>query len=84
MISVGKIASKKIGVLICFMKFLSPEVCISINLPYDYAWITVFMSGLVLPVATRNCQISYKNRYVGLLVIHLLSLLNPWLIVGSL
>ena len=34
------------------------------------------MSGLVLLVATWNCWISYRNRYVGLLVLHLLPLLN--------
>ena len=39
------------------------------------------MSGLVLLVATWNCWISYRNGYVGLLVLHLLRLLNPWLIV---
>ena len=32
------------------------------------------MSGLVLLVATWNCWISYKNRYAGLLVLHLLYL----------
>ena len=37
------------------------------------------MSGLVLLVATWNCWISYRNRYAGLLVLHLLPLLNPWL-----
>ena len=31
-------------------------------------WNTVIMSGLVLVVATWNCYLSYKNRYVGLLV----------------
>ena len=39
------------------------------------------MSGLVLLVATWNCWISYKNGYAGLLVLHLLPLMNPWLIV---
>ena len=29
----------------------------------------------------RNCWLSYKNRYAGLLVLHLLPLLNPWFIV---
>ena len=38
------------------------------------------MSGLVLLVATWNFWISYKNRYVELLVLHLLPLLNPWFI----
>ena len=39
------------------------------------------MPGLVLLVATWNCWISYRNGYVGLLVLHLLPLWNPWLIV---
>ena len=39
------------------------------------------MSGLVLLVATWNYWISYKNRYAGLLVLHSLLLLNPWLVV---
>ena len=56
-------------------------VSISINLPYGHVWNTAIMSGLVLLVATWNCWISYRNRYVGLLVLHLLPLLNPWLIV---
>ena len=30
-------------------------LCISINLPYNHAWNTVVMSGLVLLVATWNC-----------------------------
>ena len=52
-----------------------PELlCISINLPYCHAWNTVVMSGLVLLVTTWNCWISYKNRYAGLLVLHLLPL----------
>ena len=56
-ISIATTASKKIGALICSMKFLSPErfLCISINLPYSHVRITVFMSGLVLVVATWNC-----------------------------
>ena len=51
------------------------------NLPYDNVWNIVFMSGLVLLVATWNCQVSYKSRYAGLFVLHLLPVLNPWLIV---
>ena len=66
------------------MKFFSPEVALylSINLPQVHAWNTVVMSGLVPLVATWNCPISYKNGYAGLLVLHLLPLLNPWLNVG--
>ena len=61
--------------------FLLKLLCIFINLPYAHAWNTVVMFGLVLFVATWNCWISYKIGYAGLLVLHLLSLLNPWLIV---
>ena len=34
--------------LICYMKFLSPEVGLYLNLAYCYAWNTVAVSGLVL------------------------------------
>ena len=55
-ISIANIVSKKIGVLLLSMKFLSPEVAlISINLPYVHVWNTVAMSGLVPLVATSNC-----------------------------
>ena len=57
--------------------FLLRLLCISINLPYNHAWNTVVMSGLVLLVATWICWISYKNKYAGLLVLHLQPLLNP-------
>ena len=36
-ISIAKNGSKKIGALICFMKFLLRLLCISINLPYAHA-----------------------------------------------
>ena len=78
-VSIAKTASKKIGALIHSIKFLSPEValCISISLPYGHVWNTAVMSGLVLLVAAWNCWIGYRNGYVGLLVLHLLPLLNP-------
>ena len=60
--------------------FLLRLLCISINAPYNHAWNTVVMSGLMLLGATRNCRISYKNWYAGPLVLHMLPLLNPWLI----
>ena len=57
--SIAKTASKKIGALICSMKFLSPEVfllrLISLNLPYTHVWNTVVTCGLVSPVATWIC-----------------------------
>ena len=49
-VSIAKTASKKIGALIRFMKFLSPEI-----LPYSHVWNTVVTSGLVPLVATWNC-----------------------------
>ena len=59
-ISITQSVSKKIGALIHSMKFLSPGLFfISINLPHSHAWNTVVISGLVLLVATWNCQVSY-------------------------
>ena len=54
--------------------FLLRLLYITINLPYGRIWNTVFMCGLVLLVATWNRWISYKNRYTGLLPLHLLPL----------
>ena len=42
----------------------------------------VAMSGLVHLAATWKCYINYKHRYVGLLVIQLLPLLNSLMNVG--
>ena len=61
--------------------FLVRLLYISINIPYGHVSNTVVISGLVPLVATWNCQRSYKNEYAGLLVLHLLLFLNPWLIV---
>ena len=82
-ISIAKTVSKKIGALIRFMKFLSAEVALYlyINLPYGYAWNFFVISDQVLLAATWDCWISYRNRYVGLLVLHQLPLSKPWLIV---
>ena len=81
-VSIAKTASKKIGALIRSMKFLSPEVALYLyKSPIRPCMEYVVMFGLVLLVATWNCWISYRNGYVGLLVLHLLPLLNPWLIV---
>ena len=74
-ISIAKIACKKIGALIRFMKFLSPEVAL-----YLYKLPIFVTSGLVPLVATWNCQTTYKNRYAGILVLHLVLLLNPALL----
>ena len=57
---------------------------ISINLTYSHAWNTVVMSGMVLLVATWNCQISYKNKYARMLALPLVLLLNHHWNVASL
>ena len=44
-------------------------------------WNTVVTPGLVPLVTTWNCWTSCKNEYAGMVVLHLLLLLNPWLIV---
>ena len=39
----------------------------------------IIMFGLVLLVATWICWISYRNQYVALEVLPMLTLLNPWI-----
>ena len=79
-ISITKTASKKIGVLTHSMKFLSPDVALylyksTIRPCMEYC--CHIWAGA--PSSTWNCWISYRKGYVGLLVLHLLRLLNPWL-----
>ena len=79
-ICIAKTASKKIEALICSMKFLSPEVALYLyKSTIFHVWNTVVISGLVLLVASCDCQTSSKNEYAGLLVLHLLLGLNSWL-----
>ena len=81
-LSLAEIASKNIGALIHSMKFLFPEVTLYLYKSTTWLYMKYCCHiWMVLLAATWNCKISYKNRYVGLLVLHLLSLLNPWLIV---
>ena len=73
-ISIAKTASNKIGALIHSMRFFSPEVVLCLY------------KSTIRPCMEYCCHvwnywISYKNGYAGLLVLHLLPLLNPWLIV---
>ena len=74
-ISIAKPASKKIGVLIRSMKFRSEValyLCKSTIRPCMEYCCHVW-------AGTTSC--CYKNGYAGLLVLHLLLLLYPWLIV---
>ena len=81
-ISIAKTVSKKIGALICPVKFLSPEVAV-----YLYkSTIRPFMEYCChVWAGATNCYLELldklKNGYAGLLILHLLPLLNPWLIV---
>ena len=82
MISIGKSASKKIGALICSMKFLSPEVAL-----YLY-------KSTIRPCMEYCCHVwacapscyldlwdKLQKRMCRLSVLHLLPLSNPWLII---
>ena len=84
-ISVAKTVSKKIGTMICSKKFLSSVVALYLyKSTIPTCMDTFVMSVLVLLVSTWSCYIGYRNRYVGLLILHLLPLLNSWLIVEML
>ena len=77
-ISIAKTASKKIGALIRSMNFfLQGLLCIAIRPCMEYCchvW-----------AGSPSCYLELldklQSEYVGLLVIHLLLLWNPWLIV---
>ena len=52
-VSIAKAASKKIGALISLRSFfLLRWFVVSINLLYDFAWNTAFMTGSMLLLAT--------------------------------
>ena len=81
-ISIAKTASKKIGALISSMKFLSPEVALylyksTIHPCMEYC--CHFWAGA--PSYYLELLDKLRKQYAGLLVLHLLLLLNPWLIV---
>ena len=77
-----KLPPRKLGLwFVLWSFFLLCLLYIFINLPFGFAWNTVAMSGLVLVVAIWICWKSYKNEYARLLVVHLLLLLNPWVIL---
>ena len=81
-ISIAKTASKKIGALIRCMKFLSPDVaiylCKSILHPFMEYCCHVWGGA---PSCYLELLDKLQIEYTGLLVLHLLLLLNPWLII---
>ena len=81
-VSIAKSASKKIGVLICPMKFFSPDVTLYL---YKSTIRPCMEYCCHVWAGARSCYLKlldkYRNVHVGLLVLHLLPLLNPWLIV---
>ena len=81
-ISIAKTASQKIGALIRSMKFFSPEFamyfCKSTIHPYMEYCCHVSAGA---PNCYSELLASYKNEYAGLLVLHLLRLMNPWPII---
>ena len=83
--SIAKTASKKIGALIRFMKFRYPEVGLylykSTILPCMEYYCHIWAGAPSCYLELLHKLISYRNRYVGLLVLHLLPLLKLWLIV---
>ena len=78
MISITKTASKEIGAFIRSMKFLSPDVLLylyksTIHLCMKYC--CHIWAGA--PSCYLELLDKFQNRYAGLLVLHLLPLLNP-------
>ena len=69
--SIAKTASKKIGALICSMKFLSLEVALHLH------------KATIHPCMEYCCHVwaGAPSCYLELLALHLLLLLNPWLIL---
>ena len=81
MISIAKTASKKTGTLIRSMEFLSPEI--ALYLYKSTMWPCMEYCCHVWAGAP-SCYLELLDKlqkWVRLLVLHLLSLLNFWLIV---
>ena len=69
---IAKTVSKKIKALTLLYNFLLQRLLfISTNLPYALSWNTVDMSGVMFLISTFYLR----------LILHLLTLLNPWFIV---
>ena len=81
-ISIAKTASKKIGALIHYMKFLSPEVALYL---YKSTICPCMEYCCHVWAGAPSCYLQLLNKLhiqiSAYLVLHLLLLLNPWLIV---
>ena len=81
-ISIAKTAPKKIRALIRSMKFLSPEVALYI---YKYTTCQCMKYCCHVWAGAPSCYLELldklQKKYAGLLVLHLVLLLNPWFIV---
>ena len=78
MVSIAKTASKKIGALVRSMKFLSPEVALYL---YKFTIQPCMEYCCHVWAGAPSCYLEYMLLgYAGLLILHLLLLLNPWLI----
>ena len=83
-VSLAKTGCKKVGAFIPSMKFLSFKVGLYLSkyvIQSCLKYCLLCLYGLVLLVAILISRISYRSKYVGLLVICMLLLWNPWLII---
>ena len=77
-VSIAKTASKKIGALVRSTKFLSPEVALYL---YKSTIQPCMEYCCHVWAGAPSCYLEYMLLgYAGLLILHLLLLLNPWLI----
>ena len=81
-ISIAKTVSKKIEVLIGSTKFLSPEVALYIYKSTIHPYME-YCHHVWTGAASCYLELLDKlqNEYAGLLALHLLLLLNSWLII---
>ena len=77
-ISIAKNSSKKIGALIRSMKFLSPEVALYLHKSTIRPCMEYYCH---VGAGAPSCYLELLDKLQKLLVLHLLLLLNPWLIV---
>ena len=81
-ISIAKTVSKKIGALIRFINFPSPEVALNL---YKSTILPCMEYCCHIWAGAPSCYLELLDKlqigYARLLVLHLLPLLKPWLIV---